>query len=294
MKYREVIEHFLIDSAETGELVPFKFRKPQEKYYDLLCRDYGEITGFNNARELILKARKEGFTSLWLAIFAADMLLSKNPVRYLEISYKDDATAQHYRRIKRFILSFFERDPNKWTKQLDKTIFESANEGTELVLKHNQASFYVGTASTRTGERGGTVQGCLFTESAHFPDTGIINASEIIEGTKSMVAVGHGIIVQETTANGFNHFKKTWDMAGRGEVDYKRRFFSWKDFYSQEEYEMICAGFTDKRLIKQEFPDTPEEAYLTSGECYFDVKILRQYYEKVKLPMTKGMIYANR
>jgi len=113
MKYREVIEHFLIDSAETGELVPFKFRKPQEKYYDLLCRDYGEITGFNNARELILKARKEGFTSLWLAIFAADMLLSKNPVRYLEIAIKmmqqhnitDVLKGLYYRSLKEILIS---------------------------------------------------------------------------------------------------------------------------------------------------------------------------------------------
>ena len=283
MQFKRFIEdNFLIDDKDTGALVPFKFRRIQERYYKVLCNDYSEADNFKGLREIDLKARKEGFTSMWLGIFCADMCWNPNPVRYLEISYKDDATSQHFTRAKKFVLSFFEKDLAKWNKDLDRLIFSKITDGTEFILRHNGASFYVGTASTKTGERGGTVQGVLFTEAAHFPDTGLIKASEIIEGTKSMVAVGSGMVIQETTADGYNFFKKTWDMAVSGMVDYKPRFFSWKEFYSEEEYKQICNGFTDKRLIPQEFPSTPEEAFLTSGECYFDKDSLADIMLEIK------------
>ena len=133
MKIKEFIEdNFLIDKADTGEYVPFIFNRAQTKYYNELMGDYGEITfekRLNNVREIILKARKEGFTSLILAIFAAIMYLSKNPVRFLEISYKDDATKQHFRRIKNFILSVVEKDHTKWTSSLERQVFKSITEG---------------------------------------------------------------------------------------------------------------------------------------------------------------------
>ena len=192
--------------------------------------------------------------------------MSENPVRSLEISYKDDATTQHFRRFKNFILSSIVRDPKKWDKKLDSFCFKSQTEGSELVLNSNQSSFYVGTASTKTGERGGTVQNLLFSEAAHFPDTGIISAKEIIEGSRNMVAVGAGKIFMESTANGINYFKKIWDQANRGLVDYKPRFFSWRDFYNDHDFNLICQGFSDKAMIKQEYPDNPTEAFLRSAE----------------------------
>src|SRR5882672_3539397 len=109
MKFRQLIEdNFLIDDAQSGEFVPFKFRTVQEKYYQMLCETYLEENNFTGLREIVLKARKEGFTSMILAIFAAMLIWSKNAVRFLEISYKEDATKQHYRRCKNFILSFFQ------------------------------------------------------------------------------------------------------------------------------------------------------------------------------------------
>jgi len=285
---RFIEENFLIDDPETAEFVPFKFRPIQDKYYCQLLKDYEESNNFDNLREIILKARKEGFTSLVLAIFCAIIILSPNAVRYLEISYKDDATKQHFRRAKNFILSAFQRDPSKWDRDLDRKIFDSVSDGQEFVLKTNKASFYCGTASARTAERGGTVQGVLFSEPAHYPNTGIINASEIIEGTKSMVAVGHGMVFQESTANGMNHYKDTWDMAVRGEVDYRPRFFSWRDFYTEDQFKLICKGFTDKSLIKQEFPETAREAFLSSGRRIFNPEKLEEMLENVREPLAVG------
>lgn len=303
MKIRDFIEdNFLIDHHETSALVPYKFREVQNKYYDILCEDYSEDDNFEGAREIDLKARKEGFTSLWLAIFEACSILSDDPVRYLEISYKDDATLQHYRRAKTYVASYFARkevgDNLRDIKRLilDKAflrrVFSTDSEGEEFVLTHNGASFYVGTASSRTGERGGTVKGVLFTESAHFPDSGgKLSAHEIIEGTQSMVAVGTGIIVHESTANGFNHFKTRWNQAELGIINYKPRFFGWREFYTPEQFELIKAGFSDKDKVAQEYPETAEEAFLHSGKPYFDKDAMKYYLENAIEPIKEGVIY---
>lgn len=304
MKLRSFIQdNFLIDHHETSALVPFVFRDVQNRYYDQLCIDYKEENNFEEAREIDLKARKEGFTSMWLGIFEAISILSNDSVRYLEISYKDDATLQHYRRAKTYVASYFAKKelgndlPNIkkliLDKQFNRKIFLSDSEGEEFVLAHNGASFYVGTASARTGERGGTVKGVLFSESAHYLDSGgRISANEIIEGTQNMVAVGTGIIVHESTANGFNHFQIRWDQAEKGEINYKNRFFGWREFYTPEQFELIKAGFSDKRKIPQEYPETPDEAFLTSGDPYYDQLVLKYYMDNVKEPITEGVIYG--
>ena len=41
MRYKDFIEHyFLIDEPKTGQLVPFKLRPVQIKYYEQLIKDY--------------------------------------------------------------------------------------------------------------------------------------------------------------------------------------------------------------------------------------------------------------
>src|SRR3990167_2712555 len=109
MRYRSYIEdHFLIDEPKSGKLVPFKFRPVQEKYYNELVRDYDiEKKGLTvPVREIILKARREGFSSLVLALFAADDLMSEHPTESLVISYRDDATQVFRKRYKTYITSY--------------------------------------------------------------------------------------------------------------------------------------------------------------------------------------------
>lgn len=295
MNARKYIEaNFMIDHAQSGAFVPFKFNPVQAKYYDMLVNEYGQDFFVNAAvREQIVKARKEGFTSFWLGVFATVMLYYKEARRFLEISYRIDATKQHYRRIKTFFQSAVSSDPKDWTEDLDRKVFSVATEGSELVLRHNKASIYTGTATSRTGERGGTVHGLLLTESAHYPDTGILKASEIIESSKSQVAVGSGMVVRETTSNGWNHEKKTWDQAKAGEVDYRPRFFGWREFYTPAQFETIKAGFSDKSLIPQEFPETVEESFLYSGRPAFNPDRLAAYLSKAVKPLWIGEVEDN-
>jgi len=290
MKYRAFIEdNFLIDEPKSGQLVPFKFNKVQAKYYQELIDDYDiETHGLQNpVREIILKARREGFSSFVLALFAADDILSENPTETNVISYKDDATKVFRKRYRTYVTSYAAKKLGHSHAEIIKSpglLDEAAKQifstdSQEFVLRHNKARFYCGTASARVGGRGGVVQKLLFSEAAFYPDKQEMRAKEIIEGTLRQVDVDSGFVFVESTANGdLNHYYKMWTEAEKGESRFKPRFYGWKEFYTPEQFELIKSEFTDKRMIPQEYPETPDEAFLASGDRFFDpafVKMLR-------------------
>lgn len=298
MKYRAFIErYFLIDDPKSGKLVPFKFRAVQNKYYNELVRDYDiENKGITIAvREIILKARKEGFTSLVLGLFAADDILNDNPTETLVISYKDDATQTFRKRYRNFILSYGAKKLGVEIEQINitpsildtvaKTMFSV--DSTEFTLKHNNAHFYCGTASARVGGRGGTVQKILFSEAAFYPDKKEMRAKEIIEGTANQMDKEAGWIFTESTANGdMNHYAKMWQLAVAAASRYKARFYGWREMYTEQQFEIIKSEFTDKRMIPQEYPENPAEAFLASGDRFFDPAISANL--RTDVPLTLG------
>lgn len=285
MKYREFIEdYFLIDEPKSGQLVPFKFRPVQNRYYNELVKDYDiEVQGLTVAvREDILKARREGFSSLVLGLFAVDDLMNENPTETLVISYRDDATQTFRKRYRTFLTSYGARklghsveDIQQSPAILDQVAKQMLSiDSSEFELRHNKAHFYCGTASARVGGRGGVVQKLLFSEAAFYPDKKEMRAKEIIEGTLRQVDIASGWVFVESTANGdMNHYAKMWNDAVAGESRFKPRFFSWKEYYTEEEFELIKREFTDKRMIAQEYPLTAEEAFLSSGDRFFDPRI---------------------
>lgn len=279
MKYRQYIEsNFLIDEPTTGQLVPFKFRKVQELYYNQLVVMGIEDKGLTLAiREFIVKARREGFSSLILALFAADDILQANPTETQVVSYKDDATNTFRKRYRRFVLCAgalkagvtveqIQSDPNI-LERFGKQVFSV--DASDLELRHNRAHFYCGTAAARTGGRGGVLQKLLFSEAAHYQDTEKMTAKEVIDGTMRQVDLNSGWVFQESTGNGKgNYFYATFEMITRGLSRFMLRFFGWRDAYTEEEFKLISSEFTDPDMLKQEYPETVEEAFLSSNLAY--------------------------
>jgi hypothetical protein len=296
--YKQIIEkYFLIDEPKLGEFVPFKFNKVQTKYYDELIKDYDiENKGISSAiREVILKARREGFSSFVLALFAADDLTQDNPTETLVISYRDDATDTFRKRYRLFVTSCIAMRSMNYTLEqirqnpaiLDQVAREALSiDGTEIELKHNKAHFYCGTASARVGGRGGVLQKLLFSEAAFYPDTEKMAATEIIDATLRQVDIASGMVFVESTANGYgNYYEQMESAATRGESRFKARFYGWTQFYSEDEIKLIQSEFTDKKLFKQEYPKTREEAYIASGSSFFDNEEIVKMIERAEEPL---------
>lgn len=303
MRYRDFIQdNFLIDEPKSGKLVPFIFRPIQNTYYDQLIKDYNiESMGLGvPIREDILKARREGFSSLILALFAADDILSENPTETNVLSYKDDATKVFRKRYRTYLLSFaakqrgislgeIQNNPGILEK-IAKEFLEVDSD--EFILKHNNAHFFCGTANARTGGRGGVVQKLLFSELAFYPDKKELRAREIVEGTMRQVDVSSGWVFKESTANGENTYHaKAYHDAEVGQSRFKARFYGWRDFYTEEEFALIKSEFTDKRMIPQEYPETAQEAFLTSGDRFFDPSIVINILTQVPNKMGSWSYY---
>ena len=120
----------------------------------------------------------------------------------------------------------------------------------------------------------------------------------------AQAATEDALCIYETTANGFNEAKELWDSGSCVNL-----FYEWwrtKEYVSTE-YEYIdeadgwltdrlnslekrglsreqlawyakkYASYIDKSAIRQEYPCTPEEAFVASGDCIFDKDAISNY-----------------
>ena len=263
MAYKDFIEdNFRIINKDQA-VVPFKLNAIQYKY---MSQD-------STGRDIILKARQQGFSSVILARFTADFILKENSYSVVIADNSDNATGL-LERVKFLIQSYEEINGIKVPLKY--------NSKYELHNGETNAKYIIGTAENKEVARSKTITNLHLSEAAFYPDLEKLKASAM------QAVVPNGYVAIETTANGFNYFKEFWSSSELGETGFKPLFYKASDFYSQEflDQKKMELG----RLYSQEYPETPEEAFLTSGDCFFDTDMLRNYLSTVKEPM-KG-IYA--
>lgn len=185
----------------------------------------------------------------------------------------------------------------------------------ELAWLETKSKLSVGTAKNLTSGRGSTFHALHASECAFYedPDT-------VWTGLNESIPSKHGtIIVRESTANGVgNWFYDQWNAAEEGESEYVPLFFPW---WKHSEYRMATTltvrseltdderlvlgmmndaevrypfeaiawrrykiiGFNgDEGKFRQEYPATPEEAFVTSGRPVFSHDKLRVCFREEK------------
>lgn len=276
-----LIEIFFTIVDKYARTVPFFLNEVQREFIEII-----EKHGFNkNHPYVILKGRQQGFTSLITAIQLSFMICREN---FNGCTLADDSSKtiklfeekgkQVYERIsdERF-------KPEKARDNLNMLSFTSPN-----------CSWHVGVASADAA-RGETLGFLHCSEVATFPCL----VADMQAGAIQSV-IPDGAIVYESTAHGFNQFKELWDKPSN-----IRCFFAWwktaeyrskyldtlndlPDEWIRErvnwlrtviglEEEQIAwyvdtyKSLVNPELIRQEYPCTPEEAFLASGACIFDL-----------------------
>lgn len=251
--YKKFIEtNFQIVDKE-GNLVPFRLNKIQDKF---LTQDT------SNGRDIILKARQQGFSSLILGVFTADFLLKPNTFNVVIADDSDNAQGL-LKRVKDYIGCWCEKRGIK-TKDILKY-----NSKYELYFAQNNSTYIIGTAQNINVGRSKTITNLHLSEAAFYP-----HLEQMLAGVLQAV-VPDGRVIMETTANGFNFFKEYWDKSELNETDFSNHFYKASDFYTQELLDTKKKELG--RLYKQEYPETPLEAFITSGETYFDQEALEYY-----------------
>ena len=248
-----ISEQLYVLDKDTRQYLPFYLNKIQQKF---IC----EATG----RDIILKARQQGFSSLILGIYTADFILKENSLNVIVADIADNAQ-DLLGRVKGYIQSY--EEINKFKIPL------KYNSKYELENAINGSRYIIGTAENTHFGRSKTITNLHMSEAAFYN-----HLKELLAGAGTAL-VPNGRFVIETTANGYNEFKELWDNSLFNETGFNPLFYKASDFYSADflEREKMRLG----NLFKQEYPETPEEAFLTSGDMFFDRNALEYYMDKI-------------
>lgn len=263
---KAIEENFTIINKDKVE-VPFILNKAQRHFLETLTD-----------RNVILKARKMGFSSVLLAVACVKFLFGKNE-RCVSMSFDKEASSKQLERAKQFIKSYERingvKVPLKYNSK-NELVWQGENEdGTSFTN-----ALRVGTAKSAGFGRGDDITFLHLTEVSM-----AVNIDQLLAGVGEAV-VHNTIISMETTANGYNEFKTFWDEASAGARGYKCLFYNPTWEYDDEYIAKKRAELG--RLFDQEFPMTPELAFITSGELFFDIDALRKYLEHTEDKETKN------
>lgn len=298
---KQYIQRFLKIKTKNNEIVPFKLNEPQKRLYEVIRK---EARADRPIRIIILKARQMGFSTLTEALIFHRTATKKN-VNSLIIAHKDDATSNLFNMSKLFynelppMLKPKRKASNARELIFDAPVRDEDSRGLNSKIK-------CATAGGDGVGRSDTFSNVHISEFAFWSG----NKMETLNGLlQSVPSTAGTMVIVESTANGFDEFKRLWDAAVNKENDFVPVFFPWFELseYSkpydgfeltEEEKEIKqrynltldqltwrrwciknnCGG--DVNLFKQEYPASPEEAFIATGACVFDTeKIINRINE---------------
>ena len=302
---KKYIEEFLKIKNKKSQIIPFKLNYPQQKLYDVIKQ---EKRLKKPVRIIILKARQMGFSTLTEAILFKETATKFNVSTGI-ITHQEDATTNLFNMSKLFYTELpSEIRPQLLNSNAKELIFNN-KEGTGLNSKIRCM-----TAGSKGVGRSATYNKLHISELAFWQG----DKKEILTGLLQTVPYTEdSMVIIESTANGFDYYKTMWDEAVRGDNDYIPVFIGWNDL---PEYQLPYNGFTltaeenelkakydlnneqiawrrwcirnncqnDIDKFKQEYPICPEEAFINSGKCYFNVQNIVNRIQQCPNPIKRG------
>ena len=265
LNYQKFIENRLQIVNKEGHIVPFILNQIQKKYL------LSDATG----HDVILKARQQGFSSIILAQFTADFLLMDNSRSVIVADIADNAS-ELLDRVKFYIKSYED------IKQVKIPL--KYNSKYELFNESINSRYTIGTADNSDFGRSKTITNLHLSEFAFY-----LHPEKLFAGALQAV-VPNGRVIIETTANGFNDFKKFWEECKLGERNFKPLFYKASDFYDQEYLALKRKELKD--IFPQEYPENDIEAFIASGDMFFNKEALKWYLDNKQEMISENLIYV--
>lgn len=299
------IENYIKIRDKKGNVVPLKLNEPQLKYYNIIRKLYIERKPI---RIIILKARQMGFSTETEAIIFKNVVTHHNYNAGI-VAHKEDSTTNLFNMSKRMLEYLPEDIKPEQKKSNAKELVFNNSEGTGLDSKIKCM-----TAGGKGIGRSDTFTALHLSELAFWEG----NKKETMTGLLQAVPnTPESMIIIESTANGYEYFKEMWDRAVAGKSDFYPLFIGWSELkeYSmpytgfkltkeeidlQEQYNLTLEQLTWRRWcienncsgdinqFKQEYPICPEEAFLSTGNCYFNKENIINRINNVPNPIIRG------
>lgn len=289
------IPKFLKIRTKEGKITALRPKPAQQMLLDAVKR---ERAAGRPPRILILKARQLGLSTITEGIMFQDSATRKL-VQTLIVAHRDDSTTKLFRMNKLFF-DYLPRQLQPMCKHSNAKELVFENPTRDPAEKRRRpglmSSIRCVTANDGMG-RSETLNNVHLSEFAFWKG----NKNEILDGVMQAVpAELNTLVVIESTANGYNEFKDLWDGAVAGTNGWVPLFIAWfhepkyrmevteGTVWEDEERSLMeayhldpeqmawrrwciavnCHG--DKRKFQQEYPSTPEEAFLFSGTPFFN------------------------
>jgi len=180
-----------------------------------------EYHAHRTRRDLILKARQMGFTTLICGLFFADTLLRPNTTSVI-VAHDTDSSEKIFRKVQ----LFWERLPASAKAAAGKPRFSNRR---EFLWPKINSQFYVGTAGALTFGRGQTINNLHCSEFGFWP-----KPEEALVALREAVPAD-GYVVIESTPNGVgNYLHDMWVAAGEKRNGFKQHHYVW---WECEEYQ---------------------------------------------------------
>lgn len=299
------IENFVKIRNKDSQIVPFHLNKPQLKLYNAI-KMQAEVN--KPVRIIILKARQMGFSTITGGIIFKNAATKSN-VQAAIVAHKEDSSTNLFNMYKLMYDNLPpEVKPTKKASNAKELVFNN-NEGTGL-----NSLIRCMTAGAKGIGRSFTLNYLHISELAFWEG----DVADTLLGLFQAVPNKPGtMIIIESTANGYEEFKNRWDQAVNGESDFIPIFVGWNEL---KEYSMKYDGFelteeekelkktysltldqlmwrrwciknncgNDVDRFKQEYPISPDEAFLSTGRCVFDQEKIQERLLNVPKPIRRG------
>lgn len=299
------IENYIKIRDKKNNIVPLVFNEPQLKYYNVIKSMYQQRKPI---RIIILKARQMGFSTETEAVIFKNVVTHHNYNAGI-VAHKEDSTANLFDMSKR-MLEYLPEDIKPERKK---------SNAKELVFNNEQGTGLDSRMKVMTAGGKGIGRSDTFTE-LHLSELAFWEGDKKATMTGLLQAVPNtpdSMIIIESTANGYEYFKEMWDSAVAGENDFYPLFIGWNEL---KEYSMPYTGFdltqeekdlqkqynltleqltwrrwciknncsNDINQFKQEYPICPEEAFLSTGNCYFNKENIINRINTAPEPLVRG------
>ena len=299
------IENYIKIRDKKNNIVSLVLNEPQLKYYNVIKEMYRKRKPI---RIIILKARQMGFSTETEAIIFKNVVTHHNYNAGI-VAHKEDSTTNLFNMSKR-MLEYLPEDIRPEQKK---------SNAKELVFNNDQGTGLDSRIKCMTAGGKGIGRSDTFT-ALHLSELAFWEGDKKATMTGLLQAVPNtpdSMIIIESTANGYEYFKEMWDRAVAGKSDFYPLFIGWNELkeYSmpytgfdltQEERELKeqynltleqltwrrwciqnnCSG--DINLFKQEYPICPEEAFLSTGNCYFNKENIINRINTAPEPLVRG------
>ena len=290
---KKYIEQNLYIKTKDANLVNLKLNNAQQIIYEAILKQYSKGNGI---RLVILKARQQGASTLIGGVLFKQTATGFN-INSAVVAHDQESTSRLFAMHK----LFYEQLPQYLKPSIranNAQILEFDNkDGTGL-----KSYMRCLTAGTSGAGRGATIQKLHLSEFAFWSGNKWDTYSGLVQAVPN---TADSMIVVESTANGYNEFEELWTATVNGKNNFVPVFIPW---YALPEYSMSAKGIeftaeerehqqihslTDDQLawrkwcianncggdlnkFRQEYPATQQEAFISTGECFFNMDDIMQ------------------